>query len=218
MSASRLQRRAVAPAPERRGRSSVPKRTNSSPTFTCLSLDDSLVVSSPSTTGSPPSSPEDEVEQGYAMDLSRRRPSAPDAYPEAEGDTEREDEGQEGEEGGEEERGRRDDGEGASTGGRRTSVQRGDTLGLGLDVQPSIGSVLASPLPSFGRLSLGAPGLRLPGDRDRERVRMGNGTGVSTYSPARLCNGGGADGRWRWHGHGCGGRGRSRSRRARRCR
>jgi hypothetical protein len=70
MSASRLQRRACAPEPRGRGRSAVPKRTNSSTAFSCTSLDAALHACgatsfpspSSSTSPSPPTSPEEEKE------------------------------------------------------------------------------------------------------------------------------------------------------------
>ncbi|GMK58810.1 hypothetical protein CspeluHIS016_0602520 [Cutaneotrichosporon spelunceum] len=90
MSASRLQRRACAPEPRGRGRSAVPKRTNSSIAFSCTSLDSCLHAcgslsispasssssssshsSASSPSSSPPASPADERD---ALDLP---PAAP---------------------------------------------------------------------------------------------------------------------------------------------
>ncbi|BEJ14344.1 hypothetical protein CspHIS471_0401110 [Cutaneotrichosporon sp. HIS471] len=77
MSASRLQRRACAPEPRGRGRSAVPKRTNSSIAFSCTSLDTalhacgslSITPSSPSSSSSSPSPPTSPEEEPDALDL-----------------------------------------------------------------------------------------------------------------------------------------------------
>lgn len=156
MSASRLQRRACAPLQVSRGRSSLPKRTNSSPIFTCLSLDDSVVVASPSGSTSPPDSPGEEVER--EIDLAAKAPEGSEGAGREDCDEACEGSCQDPLRSSADGRERvGEDGEEGEEGERRDS--------LGLDISPSITSVLSQrpPRPLL-RIGLGS------GTPDRDRV------------------------------------------------